>query len=223
MSARTAELAPPTLICLQRPPTRTVAPAPVTRTFRLPARHLTDTSTPASLITIVPLGRVELAASAGDAASSASASEAGMRERGMSPSFGVRASGSREHARGKDRYASPPMGRRGIVSCALCVVFASSAATADATVLISAPAPFTKDCGARIEVGVWLREDGQPSARRVTIAIRKRSGALLWRKRVRATTEWRYWHYRPRCGARYVVTYRNAIFGVDRFNVRVRR
>jgi hypothetical protein len=115
------------------------------------------------------------------------------------------------------------MGRRGIVSCALGAVIACSAGTADASVLISAPAPFTKKCGARIEVGVWLRQDGQPSAPKVTIAIRKRSGALLWRKRVRATTEWRYWHYRPRCGGRYVVTYRNAIFGVDRFNVRVRR
>jgi hypothetical protein len=115
------------------------------------------------------------------------------------------------------------MGRRGTVLLALGAAFACSASTANASVLISAPHPFTKPCGAKIEVGVWLRDDGQPSDPKVTIAIRRRSGGLLWRKRVRATDEWRFWRYRPACGRRYVVTYRNAVFGVDRFKVRVRR
>jgi hypothetical protein len=115
------------------------------------------------------------------------------------------------------------IGRRGPLIAALAAAFACSAASASASVLISAPYPKVKQCGARIEVGVWLRDDGQPSDPKVTIAIRRRSGALLWRKRVHATDEWRFWRYRPRCGRRYVVTYRNAVFGVERFKVRVRR
>jgi hypothetical protein len=114
------------------------------------------------------------------------------------------------------------MGRRGIVIAALAGVVASAPAGAQASVLVSAPYPFTKPCGARIDVGVWYRADGEPSARRVTITIRTRSGKRLWRKRVRATSSWRYWHYRPECGRRYVVSYRNAVWGVDGFNVRVR-
>jgi hypothetical protein len=117
----------------------------------------------------------------------------------------------------------PTVGRRGLFAVALIAAFAWLAPGAAASVLISAPYPKVKQCGARIEVGVWLREDGQPSDPKVTIAIRRRSGALLWRKRVHATDEWRFWRYRPRCGRRYVVTYRNAVFGVERFKLRVRR
>jgi hypothetical protein len=89
-------------------------------------------------------------------------------------------------------------------------------------VLVSAPHPFTKQCGDRIEVGVWWRDDGRRMSRRVTISIRTPSGRMLWRRRVRATREWRYWRFTPRCGRRYVVRYRNPGFGVERYKVRIR-
>jgi hypothetical protein len=114
------------------------------------------------------------------------------------------------------------MGRRGLVIVASGVAFATFPAGASASVLVAAPHPFTKSCGARIDVGVWWRDDGQPTARKVRISIRTRSGKLLWRKRVRATRQWRNWRYKPDCGRRYVVRYRNAVWGVQRFNVRVR-
>ena len=94
--------------------------------------------------------------------------------------------------------------------------------SASASVLVNAPCPFTKSCGARIELGVWWRDDGQPTARKVSMSIRRRSGERVWHKRVRAVSHWRYWRYRPACGRRYVVRYRNAVWGVQRFTVRIR-
>ena len=115
------------------------------------------------------------------------------------------------------------MGGRGLLIVVLAVIAATAPSAASASVLVSAPAPFTKACGARIEVGVWYRADGRRSARSVIITITTRSGKRLWSKRVRARSEWRFWHYRPACGRRYVVRYTNAVWGVQRYGVRIRR
>jgi hypothetical protein len=47
-------------------------------------------------------------------------------------------------------------------------------------------------------------------------------GAVLARRRVTATSQWRYWRYKPRCGRHYRVRY--ATFaGVSTFRVWVER
>ena len=94
---------------------------------------------------------------------------------------------------------------------------------ASASVLVPAPVPLTKDCGSSIEVGVWWRDDGRAGSRKVTISVRSVSGRTLWRKRVRATSQWRYWHYTPECGRRYVVRYRKPAWGNDDYRIRMRR
>jgi hypothetical protein len=42
------------------------------------------------------------------------------------------------------------------------------------------------------------------------MTIKNSRGAVVWRKNVTATTSWRYWHYKGKCGAHYVVVYRTA-------------
>jgi hypothetical protein len=110
--------------------------------------------------------------------------------------------------------------RKTIPLLATTAALLAAAAPAHADVLVSAP-PRAIDCGRSIEVGVWYQShSGGP--RRARIAIRTRAGRLLWRKRVRATTRWRYWRYEPpRCGRRYRVVYR-VPGGTSRHMVRVR-
>jgi hypothetical protein len=96
------------------------------------------------------------------------------------------------------------------------------APAAQATVLVNAPYPFVKRCGARITLGVWHRADGVRGSRRVTMLVRTPSGRTLWRRHVTATGRWRYWTYRPACGRRYVVRYVTA-GGTQDFRLRVRR
>jgi hypothetical protein len=54
------------------------------------------------------------------------------------------------------------------------------------------------------------------------MSIRTANGHTVWRKRARATSSWRNWRYKPRCGRRYVVRYRNASFGTESYRVRIR-
>lgn len=114
------------------------------------------------------------------------------------------------------------MKRITLIVAGVLATVALSPAAAQASVLVAAPYPFTKPCGARIEVGIWWRDDGRPTARRVRISIRTRSGRVVWHKSAVATKRWRNWRYKPRCGRRYVVRYSNRVFGVDRFKVRIR-
>ena len=98
---------------------------------------------------------------------------------------------------------------------------ALSPAVASASVLISAPHPFTKRCGAKIELGIWYKDDGRPTARSVSMSIRTLNGRTVWRKRAVATSSWRYWRYKPACGRRYIVRYRSADFS-ESYRVRIR-
>jgi hypothetical protein len=101
-------------------------------------------------------------------------------------------------------------------------IAALSPAAASASVLVEAPYPFTKKCGANIQLGIWNKDDGRPSALTVTMSIRTLSGRVVWHKRARATSSWRNWRYKPACGRRYIVRYRNATFGTDSYRVRIR-
>jgi hypothetical protein len=84
---------------------------------------------------------------------------------------------------------------------------------------VSAPTPVI-ECGDDIEVGVWFQSySGGP--REARIAIKSIRGMTLARKRVRATTTWRYWTYSPRCGRRYRVVYTTP-GGTVSYTVRVR-
>jgi hypothetical protein len=47
-------------------------------------------------------------------------------------------------------------------------------------------------------------------------------GIVLEHRRVTATSEWRRWHYVPRCGRHYQVRYKT-FAGVSSFRVWVRR
>lgn len=100
-----------------------------------------------------------------------------------------------------------------LTACAL------APAAAQADVLVHSP-PQVIDCSDDIEVGVWYQSySGGPH--NATITIKSINGATLARKRVRATTTWRYWYYRPRCGHRYVVRY-DTPGGAISFRVSVR-
>ena len=60
--------------------------------------------------------------------------------------------------------------------------------------------------GECIPTGVWYQSySGGPRNARITITRGRRT---YFRRNVRATTRWRYWHYCPRRAARYRVTYK---------------
>jgi hypothetical protein len=83
------------------------------------------------------------------------------------------------------------------------------AAPASAAVLAHYPGTSVA-CGAPIRVGVKYV---QGSGGRVTILIRKWTGAVVWRLTTDATTTWRFWDYYGRCGAKYKVAY--SVAGAD--------
>jgi hypothetical protein len=104
-----------------------------------------------------------------------------------------------------------------LIAAAGALALGAPAARAD--VLVSRP-PSVIDCGQRIKVGVWYQSySGGP--RSATITIQSIGDATLARRRVRATTTWRYWYYRPRCGHRDRVRY-DVPGGAVAFTVRVR-
>jgi hypothetical protein len=111
------------------------------------------------------------------------------------------------------------MSHRLFVTLALgAALLAVAAAPARADVLVNAPDPVI-DCGEDIKTGVWYQSySGGP--RWATIAIKSIRGYTLWRKRVHATTTWRFWYYTPRCGRRYRVAYTTSGGSVS-FKVRV--
>jgi hypothetical protein len=105
------------------------------------------------------------------------------------------------------------------LTVAIVVLFVPAAATGD--VLVNAVEPSAVACGKSIRLGVWYQSfSGGP--RWVRMTIRKRQGAVVWRKRVIATTTWRYWHFKGTCGRRYVAVYQTA-GGTSKFPFRVRK
>jgi hypothetical protein len=101
------------------------------------------------------------------------------------------------------------------------VVAGGRAAPAKADVLVERPASELR-CGQSIRTGVWYRDFPTTGHRQATIDVLSARGFLLERRRVAATSHWRQWHYKPRCGRHYRVRY--ATFaGVSTFRVWVRR
>ncbi|HEX8121263.1 MAG TPA: hypothetical protein VF549_08360 [Solirubrobacteraceae bacterium] len=93
--------------------------------------------------------------------------------------------------------------RRACILAALASLLLTAPARAD--VLVHYP-DRSVACGEDIQLGVWYQEySGGP--RWARMSIRSARGYVLWRKSVRATTRWRYWHYTPRCGRTYTVRY----------------
>jgi opacity protein-like surface antigen len=111
------------------------------------------------------------------------------------------------------------MRRLVLTLAAMVAAMAASASFAAADVLVNAPAPSVA-CGQSLTLGVWYQSySGGP--RWAHITVRTRAGGLAWSKNISAaTTTWRYWHLKPACGTRYIVTYLTAA-GPTRFNVHV--
>jgi len=110
--------------------------------------------------------------------------------------------------------------RRLPIAFACCGLLAlSSSAAAD--VLVNAIEPSTVACGRSVELGVWYQSfSGGP--RWARIYVKNSRGVMVWHKNVTATTTWRYWHYRGKCGARYTAVYKTPS-RTARFPFRVRR
>lgn len=98
--------------------------------------------------------------------------------------------------------------------------FAATPSPAMASILINAPT--SASCGSSIVTGVWDRPDGLTQSRTVRIQVRSARGYVLWSKTVKATSSWRYFRYRGRCGRTYRVSYTNTQFGSETYKVRVR-
>jgi hypothetical protein len=72
-----------------------------------------------------------------------------------------------------------------------------------------------------IKLGV-LSQDLSGGPRHATITVRSFAGVTVWFRHVTATTSWRFWHYRGRCGHRYQIIY--ATSGqTTRWTIRIRR
>jgi len=103
----------------------------------------------------------------------------------------------------------------GLLSFAAAAPFSASA-----DVLVNAIYPETVSCGQSVELGVWYQSfSGGPTWAK--IAVVNSHGVTVWHKSVNATTTWRYWHYRGRCGAHYTAVYKTP-GGTSRFPFRVR-
>jgi hypothetical protein len=99
------------------------------------------------------------------------------------------------------------------------VLLLALAAPARADVLVNAPKRAIS-CGERIEIGVWYRDHPTTGHRRTTVEVLSARGIVLFKRTLLAPPEWKFWHYKPRCGRSYTVryvTYR----GTDDFRVRV--
>lgn len=103
---------------------------------------------------------------------------------------------------------------------ALCGFAAASPCSASADVLVNAIYPETVSCGQNVELGVWYQSfSGGPTWAR--IYVENSRGVTVWHKNVTATTTWRFWHYRGRCGSHYTAVYKTP-GGTSRFPFRVR-
>ena len=99
------------------------------------------------------------------------------------------------------------------LAVALAVFVAPTLAAAD--VLVNAIEPSTVSCGQSVKLGLWYqRFSGGPAWAR--IYVENSRGAVVWHKNVTATTTWRFWPYRGRCGASYTAVYKTP-GGTSRF------
>jgi len=94
---------------------------------------------------------------------------------------------------------------RMMVALCCCAVVMIAAPLARADVLVAYPGTSVA-CGDSIKLGVWYQSysGGPRNARIEVLSARKQ---VLMRKRVTASTTWRYWYYTPRCGRHYYVRY----------------
>lgn len=100
------------------------------------------------------------------------------------------------------------------------LLLATVPATASADVLVSGIGSKVA-CGRAVKPGVWYQSfSGGP--RWARIAIKNHRGKVVWRRHVKATTHWRYWRFKGRCGSRYVLVY-TVPGGSSRYRFRVRR
>ena len=93
-----------------------------------------------------------------------------------------------------------------LVASAAALLLLQGAPAARADVLVSRPSASIR-CGDAIKTGVWHRDFATTAGRRVTIEIRSAANVSLWRRKVTATGEWRYFRYAPSCGRHYRVRY----------------
>jgi hypothetical protein len=101
-----------------------------------------------------------------------------------------------------------------------CCGLAALPSSAAADVLVNAIYPSTVSCGQTVELGVWYQSfSGGPAWAK--IYVKNSRGITIWHRDVTATTTWRYWRYRGKCGAHYTAVYRTA-GGTSRFPFRVR-
>jgi hypothetical protein len=77
-------------------------------------------------------------------------------------------------------------------------------------------------CAQTIRTGIWYRDFPTTGHRHAKIEVLSAGGLVLERRRVTATSQWRRWHYAPRCGRHYKVRY-TTFAGIDTFNVWVQR
>ena len=96
------------------------------------------------------------------------------------------------------------------------VALAVVAPVARADVLVSYPGSSVR-CGDPIRLGVWYQSysGGPRNATLEVLSVRK---LVLSKKRVTATSTWRYWNYAARCGHHYYVRY-TVPKGVQTFRV----
>jgi hypothetical protein len=107
-----------------------------------------------------------------------------------------------------------------LLLASLVVLLGPAAPAARADVLVNAPKR-SISCGATIELGVWYRDHPTTGHRRTTAEVLSARGFVLFKRTLLAPPEWRFWHYKPRCGRRYTVRYVTHR-GTDDFRVRVR-
>jgi hypothetical protein len=120
---------------------------------------------------------------------------------------------------------SSELGRRGnrvraLAAAAAVLAFGGIPSAAFGDVLVNAIEPTTVACGAAVMPGIWYQSfSGGPRWAHITIKTSR--GAVVWQRNANATTTWRYWQFRGKCGSSYVLIYQTAA-GTARFRFRVR-
>jgi hypothetical protein len=80
-------------------------------------------------------------------------------------------------------------------------------AVVEADVLVNVVEPPSVACGKSVMPGIWYQSfSGGPRWARIT--IKNSRGAIVWHKNATATTKWRFWRFRGKSGASYVLIYK---------------
>jgi hypothetical protein len=105
------------------------------------------------------------------------------------------------------------------VSAVVVLLLIPAAASGD--VLVNAIEPTSIPCGKSVTLGVWYQTfSGGPRWARMT--IKNAHGTVVWHKNVTATTNWHFWHYKGKCGSRYVAVYKTP-GGTAKFHFHVKQ